>query len=176
MTNLHAPLAPVGANLDADRQVLLDIRMGTPLHCKHPTRASFTLHHLGHVPAHHMVQCDFVMCLPRIAQYHRRPANVFQQQVASKQFLCHSMSNFDRYRRSRNPVAHQSHANFLRVDCRAPLARQARIHQQKLPCRRRPYRDDAVLSTFDLKVDCTVPHILERGPPIAHLKSYVLKK
>ena len=55
MPKLHAPLTPVGADLYSDRQVFLNIRMGTAFHGIRPTRASLTLNELKHIPAHDIV-------------------------------------------------------------------------------------------------------------------------
>src|SRR5665213_2061973 len=99
--------------------------MRTSLHGKRTTRARLTLNEPRHIPARDIFESDLVMCLSRIAKHYRRLANVLQHEVASIQLLRHSFGYFDGYRRMRNSVADQGHANFLRMDCRASLTGQA---------------------------------------------------
>ena len=110
--------------------------------------------------AANLLQGDLMMLLAHIAENEGCASNVAQQQISAIELLRLAVANFHRDRRIGKLDADQRHAHLFRLNRRGALPGYVGVHQQKLPCRRRAFRDDAVVAAMDGDVVRLISNIL----------------
>src|ERR1700748_986603 len=83
MPHGNAALAAIGANLESDGHALFDVTLRWRTQRDQAGNIFPSLHHLRHVIAKNMFECDLMMSLARIAENNSGLADVLKHEVAA---------------------------------------------------------------------------------------------
>ncbi len=125
-----------------------------------PVTCTPALNEVADPLARHILQRHLVPQTLRVAQLQHCLRNIPHLQIAPIQLLYLARRDLHRHRHIRETIPHQRHPRLVRRDRRHFLPLEARIHQQKLPRRRRLPRHDPVLPVMNMNVICLIADVL----------------